>query len=107
MARYIKFVPWFKCQYIWFPDDDMEMAVADLLGFFRVAEAAKLDVRAIPHSAGSFRAWISMSIVRVSRLHGGTRVFSVFPWLCICSLLLFQWMPLLGSRVDVARWSVG
>ena len=96
MARYIKFVPWFKCQYIWVPDDDMEMAVADLLGFFRVAEAAKLDVRAIPHSAGSFRAWISMSIVRVLVCSGGTRVFPEFPWLCSCLLLRFF--------LDAATW---
>ncbi len=42
--RYVKFVPWFQCEYVWFPDDDMEMSVPDLRAFLRIAKAADLDV---------------------------------------------------------------
>ena len=44
ITRYNKFVPWFQCQYVWYPDDDLKIAAADVAKTFRIADDYRLLV---------------------------------------------------------------
>ena len=44
LTRYSKFVPWFKFEFLWFPDDDMLIAGADVSRVFEFAKDNQLHL---------------------------------------------------------------
>ncbi len=44
LCRYNRFVPWFRCKYVWYPDDDLHISAKHVALAFDIADEYDLLV---------------------------------------------------------------